>query len=299
VFLSNLYELVANAGDMVQCVQAVGGYLYVFGQQNVYNFQIDTNNIIMAAPLPTATGAVNGRTVAMGGQGCYYMSADGVYLFQGFIPTLVSDHIDSLFRGTDRGGLSTIASWAQVAGSFVGGRYYLSYYGTDGVWHTVVFNERKNRWKHYTGWKYTVSPGLGVFPYVGLGTCVAQAHGAQDLWTDDGTSYTSECGFNIPMVMTELNEIRQFRISAQCAGTLTISFYDTDTLMYSVDLENVAYTDGYEKHSLPNGTYFADPEVRISSTSPFTLRMFEPFTIPVRKSRDDFTRSADANVAST
>lgn len=294
-FLSNLYELVANAGDTIQCVQAIGSYLYVFGQQNVYNFQIDNNGVIAASPLPTATGTINGRTVAMGGQGVYYMAPDGVYVFQGFIPTLVSDQIDALFRGTDRGGLSTIASWSQTAASFVGGRYYLSYYGTDAQWHTVVFNERKNRWKHYTGWTYTVSPGLGVFPYVGLPTCVAQAHGAQDIWTDDGVAYTSECGFNISVPMTELNEVRGFRISAQCAGTLTVGFYDTDTLMYSVDLANIAYTDGYIKHSLPNGTYFADPEVRISSASPFTLRMFEPTVIPVRKNLADYTRSTDTN----
>jgi hypothetical protein len=271
----------------------------VFGQQSIYNFQIDTNGNIVASPLPTATGTINGRTVAMGGKGVYYMAPDGVYLFEGFVPTLVSDNIDSLFRGTDRGGLSTIASWAQTAASFVGGRYYLTYYGADGLWHTVTYNERKARWKHYTGWKYTVSPGLGVFPYVGLTSCVAQVHGAQDIWTDDGTAYTSECGFNIQAPMTALNEIRGFRISAQCAGTLTVSFYDTDTLMYSVDLVNVAYTDGWFKHSLPNGMYFADPEVRVSSASPFTLRMFEPTITPIRKVDADYTRRTDTNSAST
>jgi hypothetical protein len=260
----------------------------------VYNFQIDTNGIITVAQLPTAVGTVNGRTVALGGQGVYYMAPDGVYLFQGFIPVLVSDQIDSLFRGTDRGGLSTIADWSQVAASFVGGRYYLSYYGVDGVWHTVVFNERKNRWKHYTGWTWTTSPGLGVFPYVGLPSTVAQALGTQTLWADNGVAYSSECGFNIPCPMTELNEIRGFRISAQCAGTLTVAFYDTDTLMYSVDLEGYTFADGYEKHSLPNGTYFADPEVRISSDSPFTLRMFEPTLIPVRKNVTDYTRGVAA-----
>ena len=95
---------------------------------------------------------------------------------------------------------------------------------------------------------------------------------------------------NISVPMTELNEVRGFRLSAQCTGTLTVSFYDTDTLKYSVDISNVAYTDGYVKHSLPNGTYFADPEVRLSSSSPFTLRMFEPTVIPVRKQIGDFTR---------
>ena len=279
-------------------MQQIGSYLYVFGQQNVYNFQIDSNGNIVVSPLPSATGTVNGRTVAMGGQGVYYMAPDGVYLFQGFTPTLVSDSIDALFRGTDRGGLSTIASWAQVAACFVGGRYYLSYYGTDGVWHTVTYNERKARWKHYTGWTYTVSPGLGVWPYVGLPTCIAQAHGAQDIWTDNGVPYSSECGFTITTPMTELNEIRGFRISAQCAGTLTVGFYDTDTLLYSVDLDGITYTDGWEKHSLPNGIYFADPEVRISSSSPFTLRMFEPTVIPVRKTSADYTRSTNSYVPS-
>lgn len=297
-FLSNLYDLVADAGDSIQVVQQIGSYLYVFGQQRVYNFQIDNNGVIAVATLPTAIGTINGRTVAMGGQGMYYTAPDGVYLFQGFTPTSVSDQIDSLFRGTDRGGLSTIASWAQMSGTFVGGRYYLSYYGADAVWHTVVYNERKQRWKHYTGWTYTVSPGLGVFPYVGLPTCVAQALGSQTLWTDNGVNYTSECGFSVQVPMTELNEIRGFRISAQCSGTLTVGFYDTDTLIYSVNLLNVAYTDGYEKHSLPNGSYFADPEVRISSSSPFTLRMFEPTVFPVRKAIGDYTRQPNSNVPS-
>lgn len=294
-FLSNVYELVADAGDTIQAAVQVGTYLYVFGQLAVYNFQIDQNNVITVSKLPTAIGTVNGRTVAMGGQGVYYVAADGVYLFQGFTPTLVSEQIDALFRGTDRGGLSTIASFAQMAGSFVGGRYYLTYYGADAQWHTVVFNERKNRWKHYTGWRYTVYPGMLAFPLVGLTTSVAQAQGAQGIFTDDGVSYYSECGFNIPVPMTEWNEIRGFRISAQCSGTLTVGFYDTvvtdgDTLVYSVALTNPAYLDGYRKHSLPNGSYFANPEVRISSTSPFTLRMFEPTVIPVRKTEGDFTR---------
>ena len=291
-FLSNVWELIANAGDTIQCAEPIGSYLYIFGENNIYNLQIDTSNNITASPLPTAEGTVNGRTVAMGGQGLYYTAPDGVYLFQGFTPILVSDQIDALFRGTDRGGLSTIASFAQTAACFVGGRYYLSYYGADAQWHTVIYNERKARWKHYTGWTYTLEAYLGVFPLVGLPSCVAQAQGSQSIWTDNGVSYTSECGFTIPMPMTELNEVRGFRISAQCTGTLTVAFYDTDTLKYSVDLVNVAYTDGYIKHGLPNGTYFADPEVRISSASPFTLRMFEPTTIPVRKMSADYTRSA-------
>lgn len=295
-FLSNLYELVADAGDTIQGVQQIGDYLYVFGQQRVYNFQISTTGVIQVATLPTAVGTMNGRTVCMGGQGVYYAASDGIYLFQGFTPVLVSDQIDALFRGTDRGGLSTIADWDLTAACFVGGRYYFSYYGGDAVWHTAIYNERKNRWKHYTGWKWTTSPGLGVFPYVGLSSSVSQALGTQTIFTDDGTAYTSECGFNIPMPMTELNEVRGFRMSASCAGPLTVSFYDSETLIYSVTFDDYAFTDGWNKHSLPNGSYFADPEVRISSASNFTLRMFEPTVTPVRKVMGEFTRSSNANV---
>lgn len=295
-FLSNLYELVADAGDNIQAVQPIGDYLYVFGQQRVYNFQISTTGVIQVATLPTAVGTINGRTVCLGGQGVYYAAPDGIYLFQGFTPVLVSDQIDSLFRGTDRGGLSTLASWAQTAASFVGGRYYFSYYGADGLWHTVIFNERKNRWKHYTGWRWTTSPGLGVFPYAGLPSCVAQALGTQTIFTDNGVSYTSECGFNIPIPMTEWNEVRGFRMSAECGGPITVSFYDSDTLVYSVTFDNYSFMDGADKHSLPNGSYFADPEVRISSDYHFTLRMFEPTVTPVRKISGEYTRQPNSNV---
>lgn len=288
-FLSNVYEQVADAGDTIETAAMIGSYLYVFGQQAVYNFQINPSNIILVSKLPTAVGTVNGRTVSMGGQGLYYCGPDGVYLFQGFTPVLVSDQIDALFRGIDRGGLSTIADWGQLAGTFVGGRYYLSYYGADSQWHTVVFNERKNRWKHYTGWKYTVSPGLGAYPYAGLASCVAQT-GVQGVYTDNGESYWSECGFNVQAPMTELNEIREFRLSAECSGELSVSFYDGVELKYAVSINALTYDMSYRRYSLPNGTYFSAPEVRVSSYSPFTLRMFEAGLVPVRQAETDYTR---------
>jgi len=152
-----------------------------------------------------------------------------------------------------------------------------------------VFNEKKGRWKHYTGWRYTTPPSSGTLPLVGLPQSVAQHD--WDLLTDDGTTFTSELGFNLPSSMTALMDIRYFRVGLESAGTVTVAFWDDQTLMYSIDLVAPSYGLSYVKHSLPLGTYFLQPEVRISSTSKFTLKMFEADIDYVRKYEADYTRN--------
>lgn len=292
-FTSINFELLMDAGDTAQAVVEMGDYAVVFGDRGIYFYQQDQSGLIYTSKAVSGKGTKNGNTVSMGDAGIYFLSDDGVYVLSGMNVVKVSDNIDALFRGVDRGGLSTIADYAQTDGNFIGGRYYLTYLGTDGDWHTVVFNEKKQRWKHYTGWQYTVAPTTGSLPMIGLTQSVAQHD--WNLLTDDGTVFDSELGFNLPSSMTALMDIRYFRVGLQSAGTVTVSFYDNQTLMYSIDLVAPSYNYSYRKHSLPLGTYFMQPEVRFSSSSPFTLKMFEADIDYVRKYEADYTRNFAQN----
>ncbi len=272
-FLNNLYEMVADAGDTVEEVVALGDYAFVFGRGSIYQFQVSNQGIIFTSKVLAGRGTLNGRTVRLGAQGIYFWSDDGIYMLQGFGATKVSELIDSLFRGTARGGLSTIADNTKVAASYVGSRYYFTYYGADGVWHTVIYNELKQRWKHCTGWLYTVEPESGSLPVVGLGNAVGL--NANSATTDVGVAYTSVCGFNLQTPMTALMDIRTFRVGVQSTGTVIVSFYEDGILMYSVNLIAPTFEQSYVKHSLPLGLYFMLPEVVLTSDSVFTLEMFE------------------------
>ena len=287
-FTSINFELLMDAGDTAEAIIEMGDYGVTFGNRGIYFYQQDPSGLIYTTKVVSGKGTKNGRTVAMGDAGIYFLSDDGVYVMAGMNVTKVSDFIDALFRGVDRGGLSTISDYSLTSGSFIGGRYYLTYYGADTQWHTVVFNEKKQRWKHYTGWQYTVNPTTGTLPIIGLPQSVAQ-HDWSPV-TDDGTAFTSECGFNLPSSMTALVDIRYFRLGLQSAGTVTVSFYDDNNLKYAVDFVAPSFDLSYVKHSLPLGTYFMQPEVRFSSSSPFTLKMFEAYVDYVRKYEADYTR---------
>lgn len=283
-------EQVMDAGDTAVAIIEMGDYAVVFGRRGIYFFQQDPSGVIYTAKVVSGKGTTSGNTISMGDAGVYFLSEDGVYVMAGANVTKVSDNIDALFRGKDRGGLSLIANYQNVSGDFIGGRYYLTYPGTDGQQHTVVFNERKARWKHYTGWNYTVNPDSGVLPIVGLAGSVALHDWAPP--TDDGNTFVSEVGFNLQSAMTALMELRTFRLGLECAGTVTVEFYEDTTLMYSIDLTGLTFEDSYKKYSLPLGVYFLQPEVRIKSSTPFTLKMFEADVNYVRKYEADYTRTA-------
>lgn len=289
-FSAIVFELLMEAGDTAEAVIEMGDYAMVIGRRGIYAVQVDNNGIIYTARVVSGKGTVNGRTIAMGDLGIYFTSDDGVFIISGMNIYKMSDNIDSLFRDVNRGGLSTIADYNLMSASFIGGRYYLHYYGTDNQWHMVSYNERKQRWRHFTGWRYTVAATEGALPMVGLPNAV----GIND-WdenTDDGTPFYSEVGFNIPTAVTALLAIRTFRLSLQCEGIATVAFYDGDDLKYSLTLTGYTYDDAYQKHSLPVGTYFLQPEVRVScSDKPFTLKMFEASVDYVRKYEADYTRS--------
>lgn len=286
-------EQVLDAGDTAEGIVEMGDYAVIFGRRGIYFFQQDASGIIYTAKAVSGKGTTSGNTISLGDAGIYFLSDDGVYVMAGTNVTKISDNIDALFRGKDRGGLSLIVDNTHVSGDFIGGRYYLTYLGIDGQQHTVVFNEKKGRWKHYTGWNYTVPPEEGVLPIVGLPGSVALHDWTSA--TDDGTSFYSELGFNLPSAMTALMDIRYFRVGLQSAGTVTVSFYDDTTLMYSLALTAPSYDLSYIKYSLPLGTYFLQPEVRFSSTDPFTLKMFEADVNYVRKYEADYTRQSYVN----
>lgn len=288
VFDSTVLEQVMDSGDTAVALIEMGDYSVVFGRRAIYFFQMDVNGVMYTAKVISGKGTTSGNTISMGDAGVYFQSEDGVYVLSGANIAKVSDNIDGLFRGKDRGGLSLMSDNTQTSGDFIGGRYYLTYPGIDGQQHTVVFNEKKGRWKHYTGWNYTVPPDSGVLPIVGLPGSVMQ-HDFATL-TDVGTPIYSELGFALSTMMTALMEIRHFRIGLQSVGTVTIDFYDDVTLLYSIDLVAPTFDLSYTKYSLPLGLYFLQPEVRISSNSPFTLKLFEADVNYVRKYEADYTR---------
>ena len=283
-----ILQQVMDAGDTAVFIIEMGDYAVVFGRRSIYFFQQDTSGIIYTAKVISGKGTTSGNSVSMGDAGIYFLSEDGVYVLAGANVTKVSDNIDGLFRGKDRGGMSLIADNTQVSGDFIGGRYYLTYPGVDGQQHTAIFNERKGRWKHYTGWNYTVPPDSGVLPIAGLSGLVMQHDFVSP--NDAGTAITSELGFVLSSAMTALMEIRTFRVGLESSGTVTVGFYDEDVLLYSVDLVAPTFDLSYVKYSLPLGLYFLQPEVRLSSTSPFTLKMFEADVNYVRKYEADYTR---------
>lgn len=289
-YASNFYEMVADSGDTIEAVMALGDYAFVFGRNSIYQMQVTEADLIYTAKLPTGRGTVNGRTVAMGTNGIYFLSDDGVYVISGFTPTKVSGIVDSMFRGVARGGLSTIADTTKVAGTFVGGRYYLTYFGADAVWHTLIYNETAGRWKHFTGWLYTAEPVTGTMPIVGLTDTVGIWD--WDATTDSATAFTSLCGFNLPGIPTTmLTDFRGYRISVECTGSVQVDLYDNGTLMWSAEpLVAPTFYDGYKKYNVELGEYFVEPEIVISSTTPFTLKAFEAFVEPVRKTGFDYTR---------
>ena len=298
-YSSLVFTILMDAGDTAQFMLEMGDYAMILGQRGIYVGQIDNAGTIYTSRVVSGHGTVNGRTVAMGDLGIYFLSDDGVYIISGFNVYKMSDSIDALFRGTDRGGLSTIADPALTNGTFVGGRYYLCYYGVDGQWHTVVYNERKQRWKHFTGWHWTTFPEIGTaWPYVGLPDSVGFNDFTQN--TDDGATFPSAAGFNLPNSLTVLMDIRHFRMSFECVGTATFEFWDGETLKYSVDFTGYTFDDAYFKHSTPEGIYFLQPEIRVSCPDkPFTLKMFEADVDYVRKYEADYTRSAGGSNNST
>ena len=301
VFHETQYDLVANSGDTVEAAIQVGDYCYIFGKNAIYQLQVDSSGLIATTSHPTLVGTPNGRTIAAGGNGIFYLGYDGIYLLKGFTSviesltaTKMSDNINALFRGIDRGGLSTIYDMSMTFGTYVGGRYYFTYYGNDLVWHTLVYNETRQRWKHFTGWLYTAEPITGAYPIVGLENSVGLHD--QDETDDDGTAFATSCGFNLlfhgagGLAETALYDVRRFRISVQSEGLVTVSFYDGATLKYSVVLDSPTFGDAYTKHSVPaDSSYFTQPEVRVSSTEAFTLQLLEVDIYPVRKHLLDYS----------
>jgi hypothetical protein len=304
VFHQTQYDLVANAGDTIEAAVQVGDYCFIFGRNALYQFQVNSAGLIFTTVLPNISGTPNGRTVASGSNGIYYLGYDGIYLLRGFTGVKISDNVGAVFRNRDRGGLSTVYDTGMTFGNYIGGRYYFTYYGSDSIWHTLVYNESKNRWKHFTGWLYTVEPTTGAYPVVGLSSTV----GIHDRSCEDdaGTSFSSSCGFNLlyhtggGLAETVLYDIRRFRICVESDGVVTVAFYDEDTLNYSMTLTTPGFDESYIKHSLPQEScYFTQPEVRISSTRPFALRFLEVDIHPIRKHLMDYSFVTGAQVGDT
>jgi hypothetical protein len=113
-----------------------------------------------------------------------------------------------------------------------------------------------------------------------------------DATTDSATAFTSLCGFNLPGIPTTmLTDFRGYRISVECTGSVQVDLYDNGTLMWSAEpLVAPTFYDGYKKYNVELGEYFVEPEIVISSTTPFTLKAFEAFVEPVRKTGFDYTR---------
>lgn len=318
----DMYEMVCDSGDTIVGVVEYGDYCYLFGKQSVYVVQLSSASTSKTTTTATSTttattststtttytiytakvmggrGCVNGNTICLTKSGIYFLSDDGVYLLSGVsAATKKSENIDALFRGIDRGGLSLCSDTTTYSAVYVGSRYYLTYYGDDAVWHTVVYNELKGRWKHTTGWKWVAEPTTGSYPIVGLTSAVGLFGPGNT--TDVGGTWTSECGFALDATPTLLKDIRRFRFSCACAGTVTVSFYDDTTLVYSVDVVAPTKLTAWTKYSLPVGSYFMLPEVRFSSTSAFELYMFEVDMYPVRQTDSDYTRFNTNTTAGT
>lgn len=287
-YRANLFEMVADAGDTIEEVVYLGDYSFVFGRKAIYQFQITNQGIIYTSKVLSGRGTLNGRTVAMGGAGIYFWSDDGIYAIQGFNAVKMSDTVDAVFRGVSRGGLSTIADTTHVAATAVGSRYYFTYLGADAIYHTLIYNELKQRWKHYTGWNWTCPPSSGSYPVVGLDDAIGLY--TVSATSDCGSAFTSQCAFSLPTTMTSLMDIRTFRVGLQSTGTVNISFWEDGVPLYSIDLDAPTFGDSYVKHSLPPGVYFMQPEVVLTSDSPFTLKLFEADVHYVRKYEADYTR---------
>lgn len=288
---AHLYEMIADSGDTIEAITELGDYAFVFGRNAIYQMQVTSGDAIYTSKLPTGRGTINGRTVAIGSTGIYFVSDDGVYNMTGFSPTKVSGLVDSMFRGIDRGGLSTITDQTKVSASFIGGRYYFTYYGVDGIWHTLIYNETAKRWKHFTGWLYTTQPITGTMPLVGLPDTVG-------MWDwkanqDNTTSFTSVCGFNLPGIpATVLVDFRSYRLSVESTGSVQVDIYDNGVLKWSAaPLVAPTFRDSWKKHNVDLGEYFVEPEIVVSSTAHFTLKAFEASLDPVRKSAYDYTRA--------
>jgi len=278
-------EQVLATGDICVAIHSSGDYGYVFGKQAVYIIQITANDILQFIRTDIGRGCV-GQTVATGSLGVYFVSNDGIYLIDGLSAIKVSQPIDALFRGIDRGGLSTIKNWDTIKGVCVAGKYYMTYEGNDNQWHTLVLDEQSlvqrmgARFEHYTGWRYVTKPLSGTFPVVGLPNSVG-LQGWDYIYDDDQTIF-SACGLNLTLAPTMLTDVRQIRLSVECQGTLALELWDADQLKFSTTLTNVRFSDGYQKVNTPIGVYFLQPELRVSSNSPFELRFVEADLYGVR-----------------
>jgi len=288
-------EQVLAAGDVCVAIHSSGDYGYVFGKQAVYIIQITANDILQFIRTDIGRGCV-GQTVATGSLGVYFVSNDGIYLIDGLSAVKVSQPIDALFRGIDRGGLSTIKDWDTIKGAYVSGKYYMTYEGNDDQWHTLVLDEQSlvqrmgARFEHYTGWRYVTRPLAGTFPVVGLPNSVGLQ--GWDYIYDDDQEIFSACGLNLTLAPTMLTDVRQVRLSVECQGTLTLELWDADQLKFSTTLTNVRFSDGYQKVNTPIGVYFLQPELRVSSSSPFELRFVEADLYGVRYETHEAWESA-------
>lgn len=107
---NNFINVNVSDGDVITGLVEWGGNLYIFKSKSIYRLSgTDPSDFYLACVVPDK-GAVGQRAIVSTGSGIFFVSMDGVYLFNGGLQCISTD-IDSYFRNeiaaADMGGAAT------------------------------------------------------------------------------------------------------------------------------------------------------------------------------------------------
>lgn len=94
--------------------------LYVFKQKSIFKIVGSSTDNFQLVQVAESSGTIADRSIAVGNNGIYYMSQDGIYYFDGTNTHRISDKIKKTLEGIDKYRID------EVIGCFYNGKYYLS-----------------------------------------------------------------------------------------------------------------------------------------------------------------------------
>ena len=179
------YLLIGTPGDPAKRVVMFEGVLFIFTVGGIYIVQGTDESSFVAIRTRAERGTSAPWSIAVGDRGIFYLTLDGIRVFDGLPSEIISAEIGPIFYGQSTLGIDAIdmTKAAKFRGVYFDQKYFLAYTksGSTNNDRVLIYDEETRRW--YT-WDFNSARSLFVEKvnnYLALGA-------------DDGFVYYAEIG---------------------------------------------------------------------------------------------------------
>ena len=157
------YLLVESPADPAQRLMMFEGLAYIWTKGAIYAIQGSDEDSFIVIKTRGERGTVAKRSVARSARGVYYLSSDGIWVFDGLQSMLLSQQIDPIFYNVSTLGIDYInmAQASVCRGAYFDSKYFLSYPHGSNTQPTrlLVYDEETSR---FYMWNFTGARDLHV-----------------------------------------------------------------------------------------------------------------------------------------